>query len=145
MFKSTRRDLMKNAAVLGLGTVAADTVFLSARKDPAVVQRAQGTVDFFPGFKKQKTTTSGAVINFKIGENGPGLLLLHGYPQTHIMWRKVAPRLSERFTVMIPDLRAQASLRISQTLLKLAGCLVAGWRAFARIPPIDCFRRLALV
>jgi len=105
MFKSTRRNLIKNAAVLGLGTVAADTIFLSARKAPAVAQKAQGTVDFFPGFKKQKTTTSGAVINFEIGGNGPGLLLLHGYPQTHIMWRKVAPRLSEKFTVVIPDLR----------------------------------------
>lgn len=105
MFKSTRRNLIRNATVLGLGTAAADTILLSARKDPAVAQKAQGTVDFFPGFKKQKTTTSGAVINFEIGGNGPGLLLLHGYPQTHIMWRKVAPRLSEKFTVVIPDLR----------------------------------------
>lgn len=105
MFKSTRRNLIRNATVLGLGTAAADTIFLSARKDPAVAQKAQGTVDFFPGFKKQKTTTSGAVINSEIGGNGPGLLLLHGYPQTHIMWRKVAPRLSEKFTVVIPDLR----------------------------------------
>jgi haloacetate dehalogenase len=39
------------------------------------------------------------------GGNGPPLLLLHGYPQTHLMWRKLAPRLAEEFTVVIPDLR----------------------------------------
>jgi haloacetate dehalogenase len=33
------------------------------------------------------------------------VLLLHGYPQTHIMWRKVAPQLSKRFTLVMPDLR----------------------------------------
>jgi haloacetate dehalogenase len=39
------------------------------------------------------------------GGSGPPLLLLHGYPQTHVMWRKVAPRLAEHFTVVVPDLR----------------------------------------
>ncbi|HXO03255.1 MAG TPA: alpha/beta hydrolase, partial [Stellaceae bacterium] len=37
--------------------------------------------------------------------SGPPLLLLHGYPQTHVMWRKVAPRLAQDFTVVVPDLR----------------------------------------
>jgi haloacetate dehalogenase len=36
---------------------------------------------------------------------GPPLLLLHGFPQTHLMWRRVAPRLAARFTVICPDLR----------------------------------------
>src|SRR4029450_5833309 len=35
----------------------------------------------------------------------PPLLLLHGYPQTHAMWHRVAPSLAERFTVVCPDLR----------------------------------------
>jgi haloacetate dehalogenase len=39
------------------------------------------------------------------GGSGPPLLLLHGYPQTHVMWRKVAPRLAQDFTVVVPDLR----------------------------------------
>ena len=38
-------------------------------------------------------------------EVGPGLLLLHGYPQTHVQWHKVAPRLAEQYTVVAPDLR----------------------------------------
>lgn len=36
---------------------------------------------------------------------GPPLLLLHGFPQTHLMWRSVAPLLARHFTVVCPDLR----------------------------------------
>jgi haloacetate dehalogenase len=61
--------------------------------------------DFFPGFEERQVTTSGAEIKLAIGGSGPPLLLLHGYPQTHLMWRKVAPRLAEEFTLVIPDLR----------------------------------------
>lgn len=39
------------------------------------------------------------------GGSGPPLLLLHGYPETHMMWRQVADRLSDRFTIIAPDLR----------------------------------------
>ncbi|MFZ3236057.1 MAG: alpha/beta hydrolase [Stellaceae bacterium] len=61
--------------------------------------------DFFPGFEQRRIKTSGAEINLVTGGNGPPLLLLHGYPQTHLMWRKVAPRLADDFTLVIPDLR----------------------------------------
>jgi haloacetate dehalogenase len=61
--------------------------------------------DFFPGFTERRIKTSGAEINLITGGNGPPLLLLHGYPQTHLMWRKVAPRLAQEFTVVAPDLR----------------------------------------
>ncbi len=44
-------------------------------------------------------------INLRLGGSGPPVLLLHGYPQTHVMWHRVAPRLSERMTVVMPDLR----------------------------------------
>ena len=44
-------------------------------------------------------------IHLRIGGEGPPLLLLHGYPLTHEMWHRVAPRLAERFTVICPDLR----------------------------------------
>ena len=39
------------------------------------------------------------------GGSGPPLLLLHGYPQTHVMWHKVAPMLADRFTIVATDLR----------------------------------------
>jgi haloacetate dehalogenase len=61
--------------------------------------------DFFPGFERRRIDTSGAAINLVTGGNGPPLLLLHGYPQTHLMWRKLAPQLAREFTLVIPDLR----------------------------------------
>ena len=61
--------------------------------------------DFFPGFDRRAVETSGARINLLTGGHGPPLLLLHGYPQTHLMWRKLAPRLAAEFTVFVPDLR----------------------------------------
>ena len=59
----------------------------------------------FPGFLQKKLQTGGATINLRIGGEGPPLLLLHGYPQTHAMWHKVAPQLAREFTVVCPDLR----------------------------------------
>src|SRR5690348_7619743 len=44
-------------------------------------------------------------IHLKYGGNGPPLLLLHGYPQTHLIWYKLAPLLAKDFTVIMPDLR----------------------------------------
>ena len=61
--------------------------------------------DWFPGFEQRRIATSGAEINCVIGGSGPPLLLLHGYPQTHAMWHRVAPQLAERFTVVCSDLR----------------------------------------
>src|SRR5437867_5777251 len=47
----------------------------------------------------------GVRIHYRRLGAGPGLILLHGYPQTGHMWRKVMPALAERFTVVAPDLR----------------------------------------
>ena len=59
----------------------------------------------FPDFERRRIRTSGASINLEIGGEGPPVLLLHGYPQTHAMWHKVAPRLARGYTVVCPDLR----------------------------------------
>lgn len=59
----------------------------------------------FEGFERHRITTSGAEINLVCGGKGPPLLLLHGYPQTHAIWHRIAPRLAERFTVVAADLR----------------------------------------
>ena len=56
-------------------------------------------------FTSRTIATAGARIFLRQGGNGPPLLLLHGYPQTHVMWHRVAPVLAERFTVVCPDLR----------------------------------------
>lgn len=59
----------------------------------------------FAGFEKQQRHVNGVDISVRIGGSGPGLLLLHGHPQTHVIWHKVAPRLAEHFTVVAADLR----------------------------------------
>ncbi len=57
------------------------------------------------GFETEDVDVGEAVIHVRRGGNGPPLLLLHGYPQTHAMWHLVAPRLAETFTVVATDLR----------------------------------------
>lgn len=59
----------------------------------------------FDGFERKRITTSGTTINLRQGGSGPPLLLLHGYPQNHLMWHKIAPRLAHDFTVVAADLR----------------------------------------
>lgn len=59
----------------------------------------------FDGFRLETFDTGHAQIRARIGGEGPPLLLLHGNPQTHVMWHKVAPSLAELFTVVTPDLR----------------------------------------
>ncbi len=61
--------------------------------------------DFFPGFKRISVKTSECTINGVIGGSGPPLLLLHGFPQSHIEWHKMAPLLSKEYTLVITDLR----------------------------------------
>jgi len=56
-------------------------------------------------FQQDRITTTGDEINLRRAGEGPPLLLLHGYPQTHVMWHKIAPALAERFTVVLTDLR----------------------------------------
>jgi haloacetate dehalogenase len=60
---------------------------------------------FFPGFEVEDVATSGASIRTLRKGSGPPLLLLHGYPQTHLMWHKIAGRLADRFAVVLADLR----------------------------------------
>ncbi len=63
------------------------------------------SAEMFKGFTAQKIQTTGAAINVVSGGQGPPLLLLHGNPETHVMWHKIAPRLATEFTVFAADLR----------------------------------------
>jgi haloacetate dehalogenase len=58
-----------------------------------------------PDFETRDVDVDGVRIHLEIGGSGPPLLLLHGYPQTHVMWHRVAPSLARDFTVIAPDLR----------------------------------------
>jgi haloacetate dehalogenase len=61
--------------------------------------------ELFPGFSSQRIPTSGAAIHCVVGGSGPPLLLLHGFPQTHAMWHKVATKLGRHYRVVCADLR----------------------------------------
>ena len=67
--------------------------------------------DEFAEAEMQSGETS---IFVRWGGAGPPILLLHGFPQTHLMWRRVAPLLARRFTVVCADLRAmdKAAVRL---------------------------------
>ena len=86
-----RRDFLKTTVV---ASVAAADAQLSAQSPR-----------LFPGFTARRIQTSGASIHTLVGGSGPPLLLIHGYPQTHAEWHKIAPALAQRFTVVMTDLR----------------------------------------
>lgn len=58
----------------------------------------------FAGFEHREVSTSRGPVNAMIGGNGPPLLLLHGYPESLLMWHATAPRLAEHHTVVATDL-----------------------------------------
>ena len=59
----------------------------------------------FEDFETIDLDTGETHIFLRRSGSGPAILLLHGFPQTHLMWRQVAPLLADRFTVICPDLR----------------------------------------
>jgi haloacetate dehalogenase len=62
-------------------------------------------MSFFPGFEQRRVKVGDLTLNVRLGGSGGPLLLLHGYPQTHVAWHKVAPELARHFTVVCPDLK----------------------------------------
>lgn len=62
-------------------------------------------MNLFPGFRTKNIRASGATIHLVTHGTGPAVLLLHGYPETHAMWHKVAPSLARDYTVVCADLR----------------------------------------
>jgi haloacetate dehalogenase len=58
----------------------------------------------FAGFEVRHATISRGTVHAMVGGSGPPLLLLHGYPQSHLMWHAAAPLLADRHTVVASDL-----------------------------------------
>ena len=71
--------------------------------------------DLFPGFETRRFKTQGADIFTRIGGGGPPLFLLHGYPQTHVMWHRIAPKLAEHFKLILCDLRGYGASSVPET------------------------------
>lgn len=62
-------------------------------------------MSLFHGYKVGSAGLSEVTVHYRIGGSGPPLLLLHGHPQTHVIWHKVAGELARHFTVVAADLR----------------------------------------
>src|SRR2546428_1767235 len=92
----TRRQLLQFSAA----TAAAAAVKQATRAEAQTAGAA-----LFPGFKTAKIKTSGATINLVSGGSGSPVLLMHGDPETHVLWHKIAPKLAEKFSVVAADLR----------------------------------------
>jgi haloacetate dehalogenase len=97
----------------------------------------------FQGFTAQTVETgNGIEIRALVGGSGPPVLLLHGFPQTHVCWHKVAPRLAEKFTVVATDLRGYgASSKPSSKSLGGADHAAYSKRAMAA-DQVEVMRRL---
>jgi len=86
--------------------------------------------DFFPGFERLDLEAGDVSFRGRIGGSGSPVLLLHGYPQTHIAWRCIAPTLARSHTVIVPDLPGYGDSRTRNdqprwTKRRVAGALVA--------------------
>lgn len=95
MLNRSRREFAQKSLLVPLGSLVSQ----------AAAQPDRSGREFFNDFKRERIKTSGAVINVVHGGKGSPLLLLHGIPETHVLWRKVAPELAQNFTLVIADLR----------------------------------------
>ncbi|MGF6811611.1 haloacetate dehalogenase [Paraburkholderia sp. Clong3] len=86
--------------------------------------------DFFPGFARLDVEAGDVSFCGRSGGSGSPVLLLHGYPQTHVAWRLIAPTLAKSHTVIVPDLPGYGDSRTRNdqprwTKRRVAGALVA--------------------
>lgn len=106
MSNSDRREFLKNSMAIALAPAAGGALrvpTLLGEAEPAQQPREE----FFKGFKTEETRTSGTTIHTVYGgnRNGMPVLLLHGIPETHVLWRKVAPALAQDYFLVMTDLR----------------------------------------
>ena len=82
------------------------------------------------GFDRAEVETGETSIFVRWSGSGAPLLLLHGFPQTHLMWHGVAPLLARRFTVVCADLRGYGAQRVSRVHRRITRRMPSGrWRA----------------
>ena len=105
MLSPNRREFLKNSMALTLAPTAEGGLFAHGGRAEAEPEAQRE--EFFKGFKTQQIKTSSAVIKTVYGgnNNGSPVLLLHGIPETHVLWRKVAPALAHDYFVVMTDLR----------------------------------------
>ena len=79
----------------------------SCRRPPIVI----AVTEALTGFRSQTVAVGEATIFARVGGSGPPLLLLHGFPQTHLCWTRVAAALAKKFTVVLADLTGYGKSR----------------------------------
>ncbi len=102
---SGRREFIRSSLALALAPAAAEAARLSPNPWVTPEPVELPSEEFFKGFKREQIKTSGATINTVYGGKGSPLLLLHGIPETHVLWRRVAPLLAQDYFLVITDLR----------------------------------------
>ncbi len=105
MSHQDRREFLSKSMALGMAPIFTGTSLSSPEATADSMPAQQGPAEFFSGFKREQIKTSGTTINTVYGGKGSPILLLHGIPETHILWRKVAPLLQQDYFLVIPDLR----------------------------------------
>ena len=97
---ATRRQLLANATTLGAATAG-----LLATASPAAAARIVGNEGRVPGFTARDAEVNGTRIHYRVGGQGPAVVLLHGSAETSHMWNPLMPLLAKTHTVIVPDLR----------------------------------------
>jgi haloacetate dehalogenase len=105
MSNPDRREFMTKSIALALAPAMGGDAMVSAKLLSQRTPIQRPSEEFFPGFKREQIKTSGATLNAVYGGKGAPVLLLHGIPQTHLLWRKVAPLLAQDFFLVATDLR----------------------------------------
>jgi haloacetate dehalogenase len=73
-------------------------------------------VEYFPGFENLSVQIANGNLNLRCSGKGPAVLLLHGFPETHLAWRHVAPSLAEHFSVFVSDLPGYGDSTVARDL-----------------------------
>ena len=105
MSNPSRREFTKKSLLLALVPVAAEAAFFDSPRSSGPADSRGADSEFFKGFRHEQVMTRGATINVVYGGKGAPLLLLHGIPETLVLWRKVAPVLAQDFFLVMADLR----------------------------------------
>lgn len=83
--------------------------------------------DMFPGFERVSITVGDQTFFARRGGEGPPLLLLHGYPQNHVCWHKIAPILAKHYELILPDLPGYGYSSLPADLPDSAGYVKRRW------------------
>jgi haloacetate dehalogenase len=103
-YNSTSEISRRRFLIAGAATALSLQFANSKGEAPGVVSSGLES-PYFPGFLSEIIGTTATSIHVLSKGTGRPLLLLHGYPEFHLTWHKVAPQLAEQFSVVVPDLR----------------------------------------